>query len=111
MKDIEYSTRGLVVGNYWGGGKGSFPARRYTAKTKKELIDKLKSALKKGSLDSGMGYESLIGALIVISKEEKKVIKDKIFSHISTEEVFLGRMSKLEKEHLIENIIYSWKRG
>ena len=64
---ITYKAKGFVLGNYWGGGTGAYPIIELTADTKDELLEKAKVALEDGSIDSGMGYESLIGAILDIT--------------------------------------------
>jgi hypothetical protein len=66
----KFNSSGLVYGNYWGGGKGSYPAKKFSSDFYEDLIAKNENALKDGSLDSGMGYESLIGALLNIETIE-----------------------------------------
>ena len=66
-KKKSFKATGFVLGNYWGGGTGAYPTIGFTADTKEELLEKANVALKDGSIDSGMGYESLIGAVLDIT--------------------------------------------
>ncbi len=66
-KKKSYKATGFVLGNYWGGGTGAYPTIGFTADTKEELLEKAKVALEDGSIDSGMGYESLTGAILDIT--------------------------------------------
>jgi hypothetical protein len=74
--------RGAVLGNYWGGGAGYY-ASAYSGRefdTKKKAIKFLDDMLKDGSLDSGMGYESLIGYMIPIICRQEVLVDGDIFS-------------------------------
>ena len=100
---VTYKSDGLVLGNYWGGGSGSYTATTLHSNISKEdLIEQNKRALESGALDSGMGYESLIGALIII--ETKSVIEHegKEFTNKEYEEVFIGNLTDEQKEFLEE---------
>ncbi|KKN26581.1 hypothetical protein LCGC14_0873190 [marine sediment metagenome] len=47
MKTTEnFTSKGLVYGSLWGGGKGTYPAINLEGKTKKELIEKSVQLLK-----------------------------------------------------------------
>jgi hypothetical protein len=96
-----YNAAGFVLGNYWGGGQGSYPAVRLSGfESKESLIEEAEKRLKCGSLDSGMGYESLIGAILDI--EEIKTIEHdgEEYQNSTIEEVFIGKLSDVQKEFL-----------
>ncbi len=59
-----YNSKGIVFGNCWGGGKCGYRATEYSAETENALINKIEISLKDGSLDSGMGFESLYDATL-----------------------------------------------
>ena len=63
----KFRSKGLAYGKYWGGGEGAYQAEELTGETKEELLEKANTMLTDGSLDSGMGYESLIGAILDVS--------------------------------------------
>jgi hypothetical protein len=98
---VKYRSSGLVFGNYWGGGRGSYPAVKLSADTKEELIKKATEGLD-GSLDSGMGYESLIGALLNITKITTITYNGKEFTNEETEEEFIGELTEEDQDFLIE---------
>lgn len=66
-KKKSYKATGFVLGDYWGGGTGAYPTIGFTADTKEELLEKAKVALEDGSIDSGMGYQYLTGAILDIT--------------------------------------------
>lgn len=95
-----YKSSGIVLGNLWGGGRASYPARELHGKTERELLEKAHSALSDGSLDSGMGYESLIGALLTIEETETRNIGGRVFSHTEYNDIFIGPLTESEKDFL-----------
>ena len=97
-----YKSTGLVLGNMWGGGTGSYPARMIKAKTRKELIETATKMLKDGSLDSGMGFESLKGALIDIEEIETIEIDGKNYTRTEYDTESIGDLSDADIEFLFE---------
>lgn len=102
MAKVKYKSSGIVFGNYWGGGKGGYSATNFEADTKQELINKCNEALEDGSLDSGMGYESLIGALINIEIETTIKVKGKEFTNKEHELEFIGNLTDDEEDFLTD---------
>lgn len=91
-KQVEFKSQGTVLGNYWGGGQGSYSAKHFFASSKEELIELNKKALADGSLDSGMGYESLIGARLVITRVTTVIIEEKLYTNSEIEIEFIGEL-------------------
>lgn len=106
MEIIKFKARGLVLGNYWGGGSGSYNSKPLTAQTKVELLEMANKALNDGSLDSGMGYESLIGGILEITKITTKIIDGKEFINEEHEIEFIGTLKENEEDFL-ENCWYN----
>ena len=107
MKDkIIYYARGLVIGSCWGGGKVGYSARNLQNRSKKELIKEINNRIEDGSLDSGMGFEEVLGALLMITKRTSKIIKGKEYVNKEYEESFFGNLNDREKEFLKESINY-----
>jgi hypothetical protein len=100
---MEYKCKGHVIGNYWGGGKGSYPITKLKAVTKEELLKIANEKLKDGSLDSGMGYESLIGARLDIEEIDTVIVNDKSYSRSEYYTEFIGELTDDELEFL-ENL-------
>ena len=95
----EFTSRGIVLGNYWGGGTGGYAARVLKGTTKEEIIQQATDGLD-GSLDSGMGYESLIGAVLVITKKTTIEQDGKEFENKESEMVFVGDLTDEQKDFL-----------
>ena len=106
METIKFKATGLVLGNYWGGGSGSYPTIPLEADTKEGLLEIANGKLNDGSIDSGMGYESLIGAILSISEITTKIIDNKSFVNTETEIEFIGTLSEEEEEFLEYCLFY-----
>jgi len=99
-----FNATGLVYGNLWGGGRGSYPVRKLEwFSSKEKLLEEAEKGLD-GSLDSGMGYESLIGAILLIEEIETIKVDEKEYSRTEYSEEFIGKLSEKEKEFLIDRI-------
>jgi hypothetical protein len=97
---VKYRSTGLVFGNFWGGGRGTYPAVKLSADTKEELIKKATEGLD-GSLDSGMGYESLIGAILDITKITSITYGGKTFTNEEVEVEFIGELTEKDQDFLL----------
>lgn len=96
---------GYVYGRLWGGGEGAYPVRKMGGfSTRAELLKEAKKALKDGSLDSGMGYESLIGARLDIEEVETIERDGKEYKHREYEMEFIGKLTEKQEEFLLELI-------
>jgi hypothetical protein len=91
---INFRARGQVLGNLWGGGKGYYSSKVIDANTKEELLTMANKMLNDGSLDGGMGFESLIGAILHIDKITEKLIEGKVFVNIETEHEIIGEIDE-----------------
>ena len=103
---FSYDSTGLVFGIFWGGGRGSYPARQLTAETLEDLVKQAIDGLN-GSLDSRMGFERLLGAVLFITKKTTITMNEKPFyNKESLEPVFIGELTDEEKDFLIEQANY-----
>ena len=101
METIKWKSTGFVFGNYWGGGKGAYSARKLSADTKEELLKQANEGLD-GSLDGGMGYESLIGALLDITKITTITVDDKPFVNTESDIEFIGELTEEDEDFLMD---------
>lgn len=101
-----FTSTGIVWGKLWGGGEGGYDACKLGPyHTKEELMTEAQSRLEDCTLDGGMGYESLMGAVLKIADTETKMIKGKAFSHDEIEYVEILTKKRLSDETL--EFIYS----
>ena len=101
-KKVSYKATGFVLGNYWGGGTGAYPTIGFEADTKEALLEKANLALKDGSIDSGMGYESLIGAILDITVITKIEIEDENYFNEKFEFDTVGELTDEQYDFLQE---------
>lgn len=101
-KQVTFTAKGVVLGNFWGGGKGAYPAQECSAHSEQELIEQIRSRLDDGSLDSGMGYESLIGAAMTITTTTQIELDDKVFVNKEYNDQFFGDLDESDQDFLIE---------
>ena len=59
-KKMTYKAKGMVLGNYWGGGSGAYSTILFETDSKEELLEKANKSLNDGSIDSGMGLSITI---------------------------------------------------
>ena len=100
-KKVRYEAQGCVLGNYWGGGAGSYPTIKIEGTTKEEVLEKAHEALANGSLDSGMGYESLIGAVLNVTCITTVEIDGKLFTNEETETEDIGNLTDVQFDFLL----------
>lgn len=102
------SQKGLVVGKMYGGGKGIYPARNFTADTEKELKEKINKAFELGSLDAGMGFEKLVAAGVQIVEVTTVVIDGKKFTNETVKNWVTGDEdlfnSMVEEEEIMDDL-------
>lgn len=101
----QYKSTGLVYGQFWGGGEGSYPASILVAKTRKALLLQAKAGLN-GTLDSGMGFECLLGARLVIEEVETVTVKGLQYCRSEVEVVYIGKLTDAQVDHLEECTTY-----
>jgi hypothetical protein len=100
---VHYNYSGVVLGNYWGGGRGAYASIK---ETEFDSIEKLllsaEEHLKDGSLDSGMGYESLIGALLIIETVKSVTIGEDTFINNTEETTLIGDLTEEQQDFLLD---------
>lgn len=99
-----YRSEGLVYGKLWGGGEGAYPARKLERMNRDTLLAKAKEMLEDGSLDSGMGYEYLIGALLVIEEIETITVNELDYQRSEYEYIFLGHLTEDQRQFLEDHL-------
>lgn len=95
----KYTIRGEVLGNLWGGGQGSYPIKEIITSTKAAGIAKAQTMLNDNTLDSGMGFESLQAAYLVIEKKTTIFIDGVDYSRDDYEDAIIGKFDSEEQEN------------
>lgn len=106
-KTLYFKASGRVLGNLWGGGVGAYPIRHVYGYTKEELLENAKKSLDDGSLDSGMGFESLIGAVLDITISTKIEIEDEVYINEKFEFDSVGELSDEQHDFLMELCLFN----
>ncbi len=101
-KEYKYNSKGLVYGKFWGGGTGAYESEKLTNTNKNELLNEAEEMLKSGLLDSGMGFESLIGAILDIETIELITIDNKVYSRSEYEIITIGNITDEQENFLVE---------
>jgi hypothetical protein len=96
-KKIKYTSEGYVYGTFWGGGEGAYPARKLEAATLDELIKQAQEGVDTGSLDSGMGYERVLGAILCVTVQTIIVVNKELFSNEKTTIKYVGSLTTKQK--------------
>lgn len=103
-ENITYYSSGMVYGKLWGGGEGAYPAEKNQDATLEDLLATNKKMIENGSLDSGMGYESLLGALLDIKKVTEISIGDKLFTNVEyLDHEMIGDLTEEQQDFLLDN--------
>jgi len=99
-KKQRFEVTGIVLGFLWMGNEGAYPARKINTNTRQEALEKATDMLHNGSLDSGMGFESLIGARLEVKRIETLTIKGKEYETDNSETIFAGDLTPEQQEFL-----------
>ena len=102
----EYESKGIVIGNNWGGGVSGYAANQYFSNNKSKILKTLRENFKSGALDGGMGFESLIGAIVTVTTIETLIIKGKKFVARQDEEVRFGNKMTDSEVEFLEDCYY-----
>lgn len=97
-KKVSYVAKGQVWGNAWGGGKIGYASKTVKAYSLKELREKILAGIKNGSLDSGMGYESVYGAVMEVKTIATITVNGEEYEHIDYEVNAYGDIDEKEYE-------------
>lgn len=106
-KKITFIAKGLVWGHCWGGGQCGYKSKRITADTKEELDAKINEGISDGSLDGGMGYESLMGAVMDITTKTTIEVEGKEYTNTEIETETFGTLSESVENDLVENLMFN----
>lgn len=99
-KKQRFEGTGFVLGFLYLGDMGGYPSKKIKAETRKELLEKATDMLADKSLDSGMGFDTLKGAMIDIKCIETITIEGKDYENENSEPVFLGELTPEDMEFL-----------
>lgn len=98
-----YKATGYCIGNAWGGGRIAYQSVEYKADTMEELKVKVDKGIENGSIDSGMGFESVVGALMFVTKEKSILIGTDTYVNFTYSHEVYGDVTEEEIEVLFNN--------
>ena len=101
-KSITYNAKGHVFGKYWGGGSGGYKAKSYSNETLEGLRSTITQAVNDGSIDDGMGFEEVIGAMMSVQTITSIEIDGKTFTNSEEEIEFFGDLDEDQQEWMLE---------
>ena len=102
IKSVEVFAKGAVIGNHWGGGRGFYPSAKLSADSMEKLMEEANRRLKDGSLDGGMGFKSLIGAILNIEEITTIILDEKEFKHFEYHTHLIGDLTCEEQDALLD---------
>lgn len=106
VKSLGYIAQGCLLLNLWGGGQGTYPSRKIEGDTLEQVEQEIKQGIEDGSLDSGMGCESIEGAYIQIDHQQSIEIDGDTFHNIKNVETEMyGDLSEEQQDFLIESFL------
>lgn len=102
MENKVFYVSGIVLGTLYSGEMGAYTASRYKTATYEEAITEGLRKLKDGSLDSGMGFKELKGALLIINEQTTVEVNNEKYLNEKIEEEFIGELSGYESDFLLD---------
>ena len=106
-KTITYKATGLVLGNTWGGGRATYDTVPLQSDTKEELLAEANRLLIKNALDNGMGFESLVGAVLSVTKRTIIEVEGDEYINEKYEIEVIGTLSEDEIEWVQQNVLFN----
>ena len=101
-KKCSYKATGHVYGNYWGGGSGGYKSKSYSDDTLEGLRTQITKAVNDGSIDDGMGFEEVLGAMMTVKTITSIEIDGKIFTNSEEEIEFFGDLDEDQQEWMLQ---------
>jgi len=101
-KKLSYVAKGYVLGIDWFGSKCAYPTKLVRGSSIEEIGAKINQMIESNVLDNGMGFQSLIGALMTIRITTEIVVDDMVFINNQYQGNFYGELSEKEKNFLDE---------
>ena len=106
MKKVTYRAKGICLGNLWGGGRGWYPTETYYSDSIDHLMSQLWDGVDKGTIDSGMGFESIIGAVVTVITITEVEVDGLWYSRDDYDVATVGKL-ELEDVEQAEEILYN----
>ena len=102
-KKLSYVAKGYVLGIDWFGNKGKYPTKEVKGSSIDEIGTKINEMIESNILDNGMGFKSLIGALMTIRTTTEIYVDDLRFINNQYQYNFYGELTK-EEEYFLDEV-------
>jgi hypothetical protein len=106
-KKVRYSAKGVVYGYTWGGGEGSYPSKTIEADTLEDLNLQIENGIFDKSLDSGMGYETIAGAIVDITIFTTIVIDGDIYTNKKYDTLYFTKQLTKKQEEFLQQALFA----
>ena len=102
----KYNAKGHVYGRTWMFNKGSYPMEQIIdLDSKEDVIEVAEQMLKDGTLDSGFGFESLLGAVLDIEEKSYLEYEGEIYTRSTYEFHTIGEIPDEVEENIVNGIL------
>ena len=79
---VRYRAKGLVCGIDWNNDETIYPTIEYSSRSRLEdLEDQINKGIEDGSIDGGMGYQKIIGALMTVTTIRTIILDGKYYTN------------------------------
>lgn len=91
---VTYKAKGVVIGYTWGGGLAGYASENIVTSTLKNTKSEIKRRIEDGTLDSGFGFETVIGAIMKITRIKTIQMNDGLYTNTRDSIHFFGKVPK-----------------
>ena len=105
VENVHFEAAGLCLGNLWGGGKAIYRTEQYSSDKIETLIDEITKDIESGAIDSGMGFESIKGALMQITTIRTIFVDGRKFTSEEVDYSFFGNLDEEEMSFLEDSFL------
>lgn len=101
-KKFTYVAKGFVLGTTWLDTKGAYPTKLVKGNSIEEIESKINHMIETNVLDNGMGFKSLIGALMTIRTTTEIIVEGDRYINTKYDDNFYGTLTYDEEIFLEE---------
>ena len=78
---VRFQAKGLACGTTWDGDEIIYPTIDYRSRSLEDLEDQINKGIEDGSIDSGMGFQKIIGALMTVTTISTVILDGKYYTN------------------------------
>ena len=99
----KYSAKGVVLGYMWGGGTGFYPTVTLEGFDSIEaLSEAAEKKIKDNSLDKGMGFEALKGAVLEVEERSTVTVDGLDYHREDYTSIIVGELTEEESDYAMD---------